>query len=92
MPSAEAALMEKCLKAWRFLYRNRLELRHWNVLEQDRVMLEAMEPDANLREKQYEHDLGLQRLRQHMQRLAMKQSSKNLAISGRGPSWTCRLA
>jgi hypothetical protein len=26
-----------------------------------------------LRERQYEHDLGLQRLRQHMQRLAMKQ-------------------
>jgi phenylpropionate dioxygenase-like ring-hydroxylating dioxygenase large terminal subunit len=58
---------------WRFLYRNRLELRHWNVLEQDRIMMEAMEPDANKREKQYEHDLGLQRLRQHMQRLALKQ-------------------
>ncbi len=36
-------------------------------------MMQAMEPDANKREKQYERDLGLQRLRQHMQRLALKQ-------------------
>ena len=27
---------------WRFLSRNRLEARHWVVLEQDRVMLESM--------------------------------------------------
>jgi hypothetical protein len=27
---------------WRFLYRNRLEARHWVVLEQDRVILESM--------------------------------------------------
>lgn len=79
-PAATAVFFWRCRRvtgwqrdAWRFLYRNRLEARHWNVLEQDRVMLEAFEPDANLREKQYEHDLGLQRLRQHMQRLAMKQ-------------------
>ena len=29
---------------WRFLYRTALEARHWDVLEQDRVMLEAMAP------------------------------------------------
>ncbi len=59
--------------AWRFLYRNRLEARHWTVLEQDRVMLESMEPNANQRERLYEHDLGLSRLRTQMQRLALKE-------------------
>jgi len=58
---------------WRFLYKNRLEARHWTVLEQDRVMLEAMEPDANQREHLYEHDVGLSRLRRHKQSLAQKQ-------------------
>jgi phenylpropionate dioxygenase-like ring-hydroxylating dioxygenase large terminal subunit len=58
---------------WRFLYRNRLEARHWVVLEQDRVMLETMEPDANQREHLYEHDIGLSRLRKVMQNLAQKQ-------------------
>ena len=58
---------------WRFLYRNRLEARHWVVLEQDRVMLEAMEPDANQREHLYEHDIGLSRLRKTMQAMAHKQ-------------------
>jgi phenylpropionate dioxygenase-like ring-hydroxylating dioxygenase large terminal subunit len=58
---------------WRFLYRNRLEARHWTVLEQDRVMLESMELDANQRERLYEHDLGLSRLRTQMQRLALKE-------------------
>ena len=58
---------------WRFLYRNRLEARHWVVLEQDRVMLENMEPNANQREHLYEHDVGVSRLRRHMQSLAQKQ-------------------
>jgi hypothetical protein len=49
--------------AWRFLYKNRLEARHWAVLEQDRVMLEQFEPDANLRENLYQHDMGVARLR-----------------------------
>jgi phenylpropionate dioxygenase-like ring-hydroxylating dioxygenase large terminal subunit len=55
---------------WRFLYRNRLEARHWNVLEQDRNMLEHMEPDANQRENLYAHDLGIVRLRRHLLGLA----------------------
>ena len=59
--------------AMRFLYRNRLEARHWVVLEQDRVMLETMEPDANAREHLYEHDIGLSRLRKVMQAQAQKQ-------------------
>jgi hypothetical protein len=55
---------------WRFLYKNRLEARHWQVLEQDRVMLEAMEPDARHHENLYAHDLGLVRLRRQMLALA----------------------
>jgi hypothetical protein len=48
---------------WRFLYKNRLEARHWAVLEQDRVMLAQFEPDANQRENLYQHDMGVARLR-----------------------------
>jgi hypothetical protein len=58
---------------WRFLYKNRLEARHWHVLEQDRVMLEEMEPDANQHENLYQHDLGIVRLRRHMRNLAVAQ-------------------
>jgi phenylpropionate dioxygenase-like ring-hydroxylating dioxygenase large terminal subunit len=76
--------------AWRFLYRNRLEARHWNVLEQDRTMLEAMEPDADQRERLYEHDLGLSKLRGHLQRLALKelqaaQASTNTPVTTPAP-------
>ena len=79
-PNLAAVFHWRCRKVsgwerdtWRFLYRNRLEARHWNVLEQDRLMLENMEPQANLREHLYEHDVGLSRLRRHMQSLAQKQ-------------------
>lgn len=58
---------------WRFLYRNRLEARHWAVLEQDRVVLELMEPDANKREILYQHDMGIVRLRRHLRKLAQAQ-------------------
>ena len=58
---------------WRFLYRNRLEARHWHVLEQDRVMLEDMEPDANQHEHLYQHDIGLVRLRRVLKQLATEQ-------------------
>ncbi len=58
---------------WRFLYRNRLEVRHWAVLEQDREMLEFMEPDANQRENLYQHDLGLCSLRRHLKNPAKAQ-------------------
>ncbi len=52
---------------WRFLYRNRLEARHWQVLEQDRVLAESIEPDANQREFLYDHDVGVARVRRWMQ-------------------------
>jgi phenylpropionate dioxygenase-like ring-hydroxylating dioxygenase large terminal subunit len=67
---------------WRFLYRNRLEARHWHVLEQDRVMMEQMEPDANQREHLYQHDVGVTRLRRHLKKLAGEQAE--LAMAARG--------
>lgn len=59
--------------AWRFLYKNRLEERHWHVLEQDRVMMEEFEPDAWDHETLYQHDLGLVRLRRRLKNLAQTQ-------------------
>lgn len=58
---------------WRFLYKNRLEARHWHVLEQDRVMLEDMDPNARFRENLYQHDMGLVRLRRRLKALAVEQ-------------------
>jgi hypothetical protein len=58
---------------WRFLYRNRLEARHWHVLEQDRVVLEQMPADARDHENLYQHDLGIVRLRRHLRSLAQEQ-------------------
>jgi hypothetical protein len=43
------------------------------VLEQDRVMLENMESNANEREHLYEHDVDLSRLRKIMLSMAQKQ-------------------
>ena len=78
--SMTAAFHWRCRKVsgwlrdtWRFLYRNRLEARHWQVLEQDRTMLEFMEPDANQHEHLYQHDIGLTRLRRHLRKLAKEQ-------------------
>jgi hypothetical protein len=79
-PQLAAVFFWRCRKvsgwqrsAWRFLYRNRLEARHWRVLEQDRVMLEQMESDAREREHLYEHDVGLSRLRRYLESMAVKQ-------------------
>ena len=55
------------------MYKNRLEQRHWNVLEQDRIAVEAMEPDANQREFLYSHDMGLVRVRRIWNALAKQQ-------------------
>ncbi len=79
-PTASSVFFWRCRKVqgwerstWQFLYRNRLEARHWTVLEQDRVMMEQMEPDANQREHLYEHDVGISRLRRVMANMAQKQ-------------------
>lgn len=55
---------------WRFLYRNRLEGLHWDVLEQDRVVLESMAPNARDREMLYAHDAGITRVRRLLKRRA----------------------
>lgn len=58
---------------WRFMYRNRLEKLHWEVLEQDRVVLESLAPNARDHEYLYQHDVGLSRLRRMMQKAAKEQ-------------------
>ena len=67
--------------AWRFLYRNRLERRHWSVLEQDRTMIEGMEIDARDREVLYQHDIGVVRYRRRLQSAARAQLSELSAES-----------
>jgi phenylpropionate dioxygenase-like ring-hydroxylating dioxygenase large terminal subunit len=58
---------------WKFLYRARLEGLHWDVLEQDRVVLETMSNDARDHEFLYQHDSGLSRVRQLMRQKAEAQ-------------------
>lgn len=62
---------------WRFLYKAKLEDRHWHVLEQDRTMLEAMAQDADQAENLYQHDLGVVRLRRLYRGLAQEQAKAN---------------
>lgn len=82
-----AAFFWRCRKVsgwardtWRFLYRNRLEARHWHVLEQDRTMLEFMEPDANQHEHLYQHDIGVTRLRRYLRKLAKEQVEAAMVV------------
>ena len=58
---------------WRFLYKNRLERRHWEVLEQDRAMLGGCEPGLERHEHLYGHDVGVVNLRRHLTREARAQ-------------------
>ena len=60
-------------ESWRFLYRAKLEPRHWKVLEQDREMLSAMPDDARRREMLYQHDVGVSQARQIFTRMAKSQ-------------------
>ena len=64
---------------WRFMYRNRLEKLHWDVLEQDRLVLEVMEPDARKQEFLYDHDKGLVRVRRDLRRKAEAQLAELVA-------------
>jgi len=59
---------------WQFMYRTKLEGLHWRVLEQDRVMLEHMAPDARDREFLYQHDVGVVQVRRLLQKQAEQQS------------------
>ena len=58
---------------WRFMYRNRLEKLHWDVLEQDRILLQDMAPDARDNELLYDHDQGLARVRRILKQKAEEQ-------------------
>ena len=58
---------------WRFLYKNRLEGLHWEVLEQDRGVLEAMPDSARTQETLYQHDAGLTKIRRNLWLLAQQQ-------------------
>ena len=85
-PTMSAVIHWRCRKvdgwqrdAWRFLYKNRLEARHWHVLEQDRVMIEQYAPDAREYENLYQHDTGLVRLRRRMRSLAQEQLKESAA-------------
>lgn len=59
--------------AWKFLYRARLETLHWDVLEQDRLILEGMDDNARDQEALYAHDAGLVKLRRLMEAEALRQ-------------------
>ncbi|HEY5609501.1 MAG TPA: aromatic ring-hydroxylating dioxygenase subunit alpha [Alphaproteobacteria bacterium] len=48
---------------WNFFYKTRLEGPHWDVLEQDRAILEAMAENARDHEFLYQHDMGVAHLR-----------------------------
>ena len=58
---------------WKFMYRNRLEGLHWEVLEQDRLILEQMAPQARAQEFLYQHDTGLVHIRRRLETLAREQ-------------------
>jgi phenylpropionate dioxygenase-like ring-hydroxylating dioxygenase large terminal subunit len=60
-------------EAWRFLFRAFYEKQHWDVLEQDRAMLENIPFDARHRELLYQHDVGVVRLRRTLQERAKRQ-------------------
>lgn len=66
---------------WRFLYRNRLEGRHWHVLEQDRLVAERMAPDADSNEYLYAHDVAVARVR----KLMADEAERQAAADGAGP-------
>lgn len=67
---------------WRFMYRTRLEGLHWDVLEQDRIVLENMAPRARDHEFLYQHDTGLSRLRRTLRKSAEKQVTERLQAAG----------
>lgn len=67
--------------AWRFLYKNRLEGRHWQVLEQDRIILEGLVPDARSQETLYEHDVAVVRLRRALAVSARRQIEASIPAS-----------
>lgn len=66
-------LSELDRECWRFLFRSFIEERHWEVIEQDRQMLESIPSDARKREMLYQHDLGVVRFRRVLRARAREQ-------------------
>ena len=64
---------------WRFLYKNKLERLHWDVLEQDRIILQEMAPNARDSEMLYEHDQGLASVRRILKQKAEDQLRSRVA-------------
>ncbi len=60
---------------WRFLYRNRLEKRHYDVLEQDRVMMLGIPAGVREREMLIQSDIGIARMR----RLLLQEAESQVA-------------
>jgi len=58
---------------WRFMYRTKLEKLHWEVLEQDRRILENLAPNSTQHEFLYQHDVGLGRARRILEHKARLQ-------------------
>jgi len=71
----------------RFLYRNRLEGLHWAVLEQDRIVLEQMAPDAREDEFLYQHDMDLIRVRRLMEKAARAAARMMAPKEASGLAW-----
>ncbi|OUC77562.1 Rieske 2Fe-2S domain-containing protein [Gordonia lacunae] len=68
-------------ETWRFLYRTTLEAKHWEVLEQDRLVLEALAGDADREEHLYQHDLGVSRIRRIYRADAVAQAEQLAAAN-----------
>ncbi len=68
---------------WRFLYKTRIEKRHWQVLEQDREILSGCLPGLEKYEMLYQHDAGVVRLRRH---LAQSARDQLIELASRGRS------
>lgn len=60
-------------ESWRFLFRAFFEARHWEVLEQDREILEDIPVEIRGREMLYQHDAGVVRLRRSLMERARRQ-------------------
>lgn len=67
-------------EAWKFLFRARLERFAWEVIEQDREMIEAMPSDARNNELLYQHDIGIGRARQMLTQRAKAQRAAEIAL------------
>jgi phenylpropionate dioxygenase-like ring-hydroxylating dioxygenase large terminal subunit len=66
---------------WRFLYKTKIEQRHWAVLEQDREMLASCKSGIEKYEMLYQHDAGVIRLRRY---LARESSAQLAALTAAG--------